>query len=127
MLQQFFASFFIILVIFALIIIKRAIPMWQFLVRADAVIKIYDSLKEKLKMDVSIKGENKILCGKYKLKFSNTNEASIELEKLVNETLECYDRLGWIVSVDDTFKAKKDELIRICYEVKILRWQKQGI
>lgn len=128
MLQQFFASF-IILIIFliALIIIKIAVPMWRFMVRADSVIKLYGLFKEILKMDFSKKEEIEVSYGKYKLKFANTNEASIEFEKLVNEALEYYDKLGWIAIVDDTFKAQKDELIRICSEVRTLRWQKQGI
>lgn len=128
MLQQFFASF-IILIIFliALIIIKIAVPMWRFMVRADAVIKLYGLFKEILKMDFSKKEEIEVSYGKYKLKFANTNEASIEFEKLVNEALEYYDKLGWIAIVDDTFKVQKDELIRICSEVRTLRWQKQGI
>lgn len=128
MLQQFFASF-IILIIFliALIIIKIAVPMWRFMVRADAVIMLYGLFKEILKMDFSKKEEIEVSYGKYKLKFANTNEASIEFEKLVNEALEYYDKLGWIAIVDDTFKVQKDELIRICSEVRTLRWQKQGI
>ncbi len=128
MLQQFFASF-IILIIFliALIIIKIAVPMWRFMVRADAVIKLYGLFKKILKMDFSKKEEIEVSYGKYKLKFANINEASIEFEKLVNEALEYYDKLGWIAIVDDTFKVQKDELIRICSEVRTLRWQKQGI
>lgn len=128
MLQQFFASF-IILIIFliAFIIIKIAVPMWWFMIRADAVIKLYGLFKEILKMDFSKKEEIEVSYGKYKLKFANINEASIEFEKLVNEALEYYDKLGWIAIVDDTFKVQKDELIRICSEVRILRWQKQGI
>ena len=129
MLQQFLASF-IILIIFliAFIIIKIAVPIWRFMVRADAVIKLYDLFKEILKMDFSIKEKIEVSYGKYKLKFSNTNEASIEFEKLVNEALEYYDKLGWIaIVVDDTVKVQKDELIGICSEVRILRWQKQGI
>ena len=129
MLQQFLASF-IILIIFliAFIIIKIAVPMWRFMVRADAVIKLYDLyFKEILKMDISIKEKIEVSYGKYKLKFSNTNEASIEFEKVVNEALEYYDKLGWIAIVDDTVKVQKDELIGICSEVRTLRWQKQGI
>ena len=129
MLQQFLASF-IILIIFliAFIIIKIALPIWRFMVRADAVIKLYDLFKEILKMDFSIKEKIEVSYGKYKLKFSNTNEASIEFEKLVNEALEYYDKLGWIaIVVDDTVKVQKDELIEICSEVRTLRWQKQGI
>ena len=74
MLQQFFA-FFIVFIIFliAFIIIKIAAPMWRFMVRADAVIKMYDLFKEILKIDFSKEEEIEVSYGKYKLKFSNTN------------------------------------------------------
>jgi len=41
--------------------------------------------------------------------------------------LEYYDKLGWIAVVDDTLKNKKDEVIQICFEVRTLRWKKQGV
>ena len=128
MLQQFFASF-IILIIFliAFIIIKLAISMWRFMIMADAVIQLYGIFKEILKMDFSKKEEIEIPYGKYTMKFSNTNEASIEFEKLVNEALEYYDKLGWIAIVIDAFKVQKDVLVRIHSEVITIRWQKQGI
>lgn len=128
MLQQFFASF-IILIIFliAFIIIKLAISMWRFMIMADAVIQLYGIFKEILKMDFSKKEEIEIPYGKYTMKFSNTNEASIEFEKLVNEALEYYDKLGWIAIVIDAFKVQKDVLVRIRSEVITIRWQKQGI
>lgn len=128
MLQQFFVSFTILIIfLIALIIIKIAVPMWRFMVRAGAVIKLYGLFKELLKMDFSKEEKIEIAYGKYKLKFANTNEASIEFEKLVNEALKYYDKLGWIAIVDDALKGEKDELVRICHEVRTLRWQKQGI
>lgn len=128
MLQQFFADF-IILIIFmiGLIIIKIAVPMWRFMVRADAVIRLYPLFKDLLKEDFSKKEKIKLQYGKFELKFSNTNEASIEFEKMVMETLEYYDKLDWIAVVDDSFKGYKDELVKISFEVRTLRWHKQGI
>ncbi len=128
MLQQFFAFFigFIIFLI-AFIIIKIAVPMWRFMVRADAVIKLYGLFKEILRVEFSKEEKIKVSYGKYTLKFANTNEASIEFEKLVHEALEYYDKLGWIAVVDTTCKAQKDELIHICSEVRMLRWEKQGV
>lgn len=128
MLQQFFA-FFITFIIFliAFIIIKIAVPMWRFMIRADAVIKLYGLFKEILRMEFSKEEKIEVSYGKYKLKFTNTNEASIEFEKLVNEALKYYDKLGWIAVVNDTFKAQKDKLIHICSEVRMLRWEKQGV
>ena len=129
MLQKFFA-FFIVFTIFliAFIIIKMAIPIWRFIIKADEVIKLYGIFKEILRMDFSIEEDIEISYGKRKLKFANTNEASIEFEKLVYEALECYDKLGWISVVGaDTFKAEKDKLIHICSDVRTLRWEKQGV
>lgn len=128
MLQQFFADF-IILVIFVigLIIIKIAVPMWRFMVRAGAVIRLYPLFKDLLKEDFSKKEKIKLQYGKFELKFANTNEASIEFEKMVMEALEYYDKLGWIAVVDDSFKGYKDELVKISSEVRTLRWHKQGI
>lgn len=128
MLQQFFA-FFIAFIIFliAFIIIKIAVPMWRFMERADAVIKLYGLFKEVLRMEFSKEEKIEVSYRKYKLKFANTNEASIEFEKLVHEALEYYDKLGWIAVVDDTFKTQRDELIQICSEVRTLRWKKQGV
>ena len=128
MLQQFFAFFIVFIIsLIAFVIIKIAVPMWRFMVRADAVIKLYVLFKEILRMDFSKEEKIEVSYGKYKLKFANTNEASIEFEKLVHEALEYYDKLGWIAVVDDTFKAQKDELIRICSDVRTLRWEKQGV
>ena len=128
MLQQFFAFFIVFIIsLIAFVIIKIAVPMWRFMVRADAVIKLYVLFKEVLRMDFSKEEKIEVSYGKYKLKFANTNEASIEFEKLVHEALEYYDKLGWIAVVDDTFKAQKDELIRICSDVRTLRWEKQGV
>lgn len=34
--------------------------------------------------------------------------------------------INWIAVVVDDFKVQKDELIRICHEIRILRWKKQS-
>lgn len=132
MLHQFFAIFiiFIVSIIFliAFIIIKIVLPMWRFMVRADAVIELYKIFETILEQDFSSKEEKiEISYGKYKIEFANTNEASIEFEKIVNEALEYYDKLGWIAIADDSFKVQKNKLINICSEVRTLRWKKQGI
>ena len=129
MLQQFFTSIIILMVfLIAFIIIKMVVPMWRFMVRADTVIKLYVMFKEILKMDLSEIEEIDIECGKYKyqLKIDNLNEFIIEFEKLINETLKCYDKLGWMANVEGTdFKVQKDEVNRICSEVRTLIWPNQ--
>ncbi len=132
MLQQFFALFitFIIFIIFVIasIIIKMGIPIWRFMSRADAVIELYAIMKEVLKTDFSKEEKIEVSYGKYKLNYSNTNEASIEFEKIVDDALEYYDKLGWIATLNNyTLEVKKDELIYICSEVRMLRWKKQGV
>lgn len=128
MLQQFFAFLIVFIIsLIAFVIIKIAIPMWRFMIRADSVIQLYVLFKELLRMDFSKEEKIEVSYGKYKLTFANTNEASIEFEKLVHDALEYYDKLGWIAVVDDTFKNQKDELIRICSDVRMLRWDKQGV
>ena len=130
MLHQFLAILFITIVILVVIcLVKVALPMWRFMSRVDAVINLYSLFKELLKEDFS--EENKIRLTydngnhKYKLEFSNTNEASIEFEKIVQEALEYYDKLGWIAIVDNSFEVQQKELLQICFEVRMMRWQKQ--
>ncbi|MEE1379775.1 MAG: hypothetical protein U0K52_05060 [Clostridia bacterium] len=95
---------------------------------ADNVIHLFSLLKILLKFDdLPQKGEIKISYGKCKSKFGNVNEASIELEKLAKEALEYYDKLGWIAMIDNYFQVQKDKLINICYELRKLRWENQGV
>ena len=130
MLHQFLAILFILIVTLVVIyIFKVALPMWRFIIRANAVIELYPFFKKILKRDFS--KENKIrliynngIC-MYILEFSNTCEASFEFEKIVKEALEYYDKLGAITFVDNSFKVLKEQLIQICSEVRIMRWQKQ--
>lgn len=129
MLQHFLVFFitFIILLI-AIIIITIILPMWRFMESADNVIHLFSLLKILLKFDdLPQKREIKISYGKCKLKFGNVNEASIELEKLAKEALEYYDKLGWIAMTDNYFQVQKDKLINICYELRKLRWENQGV
>lgn len=129
MLQHFLVFFitFIILLI-AIIIITIILPMWRFMESADNVIHLFSLLKILLKFDdLPQKGEIKISYCKCKLKFGNVNEASIELEKLAKEALEYYDKLGWIAMTDNYFQVQKDKLINICYELRKLRWENQGV
>ena len=43
------------------------------------------------------------------------------------EALEYYDKLGWIAMTDNYFQVQKDKLINICYELRKLRWENQGV
>lgn len=130
MLHQFLAIFFIsIVTLVVILIVKVVLPMWRFMIRADAVIELYSLFKELLKKDFSKEDKIKLTYGngshKYELEFSNTSEASIEFEKIVQEALEYYDKLGWIAIADNSFKVQQKKLIQICSEVRTMRWQKQ--
>lgn len=126
MLQQFFAFFaFLIILWIVLLVITIAIPMWRFMERADTVIKLYNFFKVLLKKDFSQEEKIHLTYGKYKMAFANTYEASIEFEKLIQEALEYYDKLGWIAVVCSDFQVQKDELVNICYEIRKLRWKNQ--
>lgn len=128
MLQQFFAFFIVLIVsLIVLTVIMVFVPMYRFLARANAVIKLYPIFKELLKIDFSKKDKVQVSYNEFKLVFYNTDEASIEFEKLIQDALKCYDKLGWIAIIDDEFKTLKDELVRICSEVRTLRWKKHGI
>lgn len=125
MLQHFLVFFITFIILLIAIII---LPMWRFMESADNVIHLFSLLKILLKFDdLPQKGEIKISYGKCKLKFGNVNEASIELEKLAKEALEYYDKLGWIAMTDNYFQVQKDKLINICYELRKLRWENQGV
>ena len=121
MLQAFFALFTAYIIF---VIIKIGIPLWRFMVKEDAIVNLYVLFNELLKRD--FQKEIEVSYGKYKLKFANTHEASIEFEKLIHEALECYDQLAQLPIVDDNLKSRKDKLVKICHEVRTLRW-KQGI
>ncbi len=131
MLHQFFAILFIsIVTLVVFFVVQVALPIWRFMIRADAVINLYPLFKKLLNKDFSKEIEiveltYSIGSHKCKLEFSNKYEASIEFEKIVQEALEYYDKLGWIAIVDDSFKVQQKELLQICYEVRTMRWQKQ--
>lgn len=128
MLQQFFAVlaiFIILIIVFG--IIKIVLPIYRFLESADVVIKLYEKIipKEMFEKKIRKGAVCKIQYGKYKLEFSDTKDACVEFEKLINKALEYYDKLGWIAITDNTFKEQKDKLINISYEVRKMRWLKE--
>ena len=127
MLSKFFSVLIIaVIVLIAIIIIKIALPMWRFMVRADAVIQLYDIFKKTFLQNDFSEKLIQVSYGDYKIEFTNTHEASVEFEKLVNDALHYYEQLGWIAIADSSLNAQKTELINICSEVRTLRWQKEG-
>ena len=99
------------------------------MVRATYVLDLYPYVKNLLEKDFSLTGEAELSYdnGVYNrtLYFSNTDEVIIEFEKIVQEALEYYDRLGQIAIIDSSFNSYKRELLQICSDIRIRRWQKQ--
>lgn len=116
-----------IIYLFISMILDIYLPIFLFEKKRESVVKIYDYLKKERILDSSYQSEDiiEISYKKDKIEFSTTQEASIEIENLINEALEIYDMLGEIATDDDELISQKDELIRICYEVRVLRWQQQ--
>ena len=119
MLQKFFASSTIIIIVMTALMIAKAIQTYRFMVRADTAFKLYGLLD----LDFSKLGDIEIPYGRNRLKFASTTEVCAELEKLYNEALEHYDKIGWYANMDETLKVKKDKLIDMYNKVRIMKWQ----
>ena len=127
MLQQFFASFIIVGIFStAFVVIKMTFLLYDFLIRAISITKLYEEYKENQKKgDFTRKDE--LECWKYQVKVTDTNEACNEFEKMIDEALKYYDKLGVLANGNDIVNIKKDKLIDICNEVRMIRWRSQGI
>ena len=125
MLHQFLAILFITTGTFELILIAEVVlTIWRFMIRANTVIEMYPEFKEILKRDF-LKDDKIEVTYSNRFYNYNTREVSIKFEKIVKEALEYYDKLGWIAIADNSLKVQQKELLRICYEIRIMRWQKQ--
>ena len=61
------------------------------------------------------------------MNFSSTNEASIEMERIVNEALRRYDKLGNIVNFNDYFEEIKERLLEIGAEIRVIRMKPKSV
>ena len=126
MLQHFFASFIIVgILMTAIVVIKMTLSLYAFLVRAISIIKLYNEFKENQKKG-SCTRKDELECWKYQVKVTDTNEAGLEFEKMIDEALKYYDKLGVLTNGNDIVNIKKDKLIDICNEVRMIRWRSQG-
>lgn len=116
-----------IIYLFISMIIDIYLPIFLFEEKMESVVKIYEYLKEENILDSSYQTDEiiEISYKKDKIEFSTTQEACMKIENLINEALEIFDMLGEIADDDDELISQKDELIRICYEVRMLRWRQQ--
>ena len=120
--QRFFAIILMAIVIFVLL--KIVIPMWNFMLRADLAISLYDMLKNLLNDNFQCKKQTEIQLGVYTIRYSNTLEAYEELERVFTDALSYYDKLGFVASKDKSFDEQRDKLECILRKIK---WNKQRI
>lgn len=133
MLPQFFV-FIIAIIIFlitALLFFKLVLPIYRFKVRYEALTTSYNRLLnfillKNLFFEKTFTYTREYLFGyKYKISFNNTSELELQLEKLINEALEYYDKLGIIPIIFNNYKVMKNELLEMRSEIKKLRWRRQ--
>ena len=121
--QRFFAII-LILVIVIFVLLKIVIPMWNFMLRADLAISLYDMLKNLLNEKFQCKKQTEIQLGFYTIRYSNTLEAYEELERVFIDALSYYDKLGFVASKDRSFDEQRDKLECI---LRKIQWKKQGM
>ena len=121
--QRFFAII-LILVIVIFVLLKIVIPMWNFMLRADLAISLYDMLKNILNEKFQCKKQTEIQLGFYTIRYSNTLEAYEELERVFIDALSYYDKLGFVASKDRSFDEQRDKLECI---LRKIQWKKQGM
>ena len=121
--QRFFAII-LILAIVIFVFLKIVIPMWNFMLRADLAISLYDMLKNLLNDNFQCKKQTEIQLGVYTIWYSNTLEAYEELERVFTDALSYYDKLGFVASKDRSFDEQRDKLECI---LRKTQWKKQGM
>ena len=121
--QRFFAII-LILAIVIFVFLKIVIPMWNFMLRADLAISLYDMLKNILNDNFQCKKQTEIQLGVYTIRYSSTLEAYEELERVFTDALSYYDKLGFVASKDKSFDEQRDKLECILRKIK---WKKQRI
>ncbi len=121
--QRFFAII-LVLAIVIFVLLKIVIPMWNFMLRADLAISLYDMLKNLLNDNFQCKKQTEIQLGFYTIRYSNTLEAYEELERVFTDALSYYDKLGFVASKDRSFDEQRDKLECI---LRKIQWNKQRI
>ena len=121
--QRFFALILILIVVI-FVLLKIVIPMWNFMLRADLAISLYDMLKNILNDNFQCKKQTEIQLGVYTIRYSNTLEAYEELERVFTDALSYYDKLGFVASKDRSFDEQRDKLECI---LRKIQWNKQRI
>ena len=121
--QRFFAII-LVLAIVIFVLLKIVIPMWNFMLKADLAILLYDMLKNILNDNFQCKKQTEIQLGVYTIRYSSTLEAYEELERVFIDALSYYDKLGFVASKDRSFDEQRDKLECI---LRKIQWNKQRI
>lgn len=121
--QRFFALILILIVVI-FVLLKIVIPMWNFMLRADLAISLYDMLKNILNKDFKFRKQTEIQLGVYTIRYSSTLEAYEELERVFTDALSYYDKLGFVANKDKSFDEQRDKLECI---LRKIQWNKQRI
>ena len=98
--------------------------MWNFMLRADLAISLYDMLKNILNENFKYKKKTEIQIGVYTIRYSSTLEAYEELERVFTDALSYYDKLGFVANKDKFFDEQRDKLECLLRKIK---WNKQRI
>ena len=102
--QRFFALILILIVVI-FVLLKIVIPMWNFMLRADLAISLYDMLKNLLNDNFQCKKQTEIQLGVYTIRYSNTLEAYEELEN----TFTTLDGYSLTVEAEDNHLDLKNQ------------------
>ena len=107
--------------------IRFTISVYRFLRLAFEVIFLYENIfSDLLELDFEEQPIT-VFSRRHELNFSSTNGASIEMERIVNEALRCYDRLGNIVNFNDYFEEIKERLLEIGAEIRVIRMKPKSV
>lgn len=107
--------------------IRFTISVYRFLRLAFEVIFLYENIfSDLLELDFEEQPIT-VFSRRHELNFSSTNEASIEMERIVNEALKCYDNLGNIVNFNDYFEEIKERLLEIGAEIRVIRMKPKSV
>ena len=107
--------------------IRFTISVHRFLRLAFEVIFLYENIfSDLLELDFEEQPIT-VFSRRHELNFSSTNEASKEMERIVNEALRRYDKLGNIVNFNDYFEEIKERLLESGAEIRGIRMEPKSV
>lgn len=104
-------------------IVTVVMPIWRFVVRREDIYLLYNGIYDSILSTDKIFVTPMVAETKhFEFCFQTSREASVQVEKSINETLEYYNKLGYIIitSVPE-FQADEKKLCEMRTEVRRLR------